>query len=70
MGYTTLHKNDLVLKALRYMLLSQGLELSEHNVIQAWEDNYPDLLVTQWESFLLGHMEPGGESGQRKGKRL
>ena len=38
MGNTTSHKNDPVLKVLRYMLLSQDLELSDHNAIQAWED--------------------------------
>ena len=69
---STSHKKDQALRAPRYMLLSGGLELSDHNTIQAWEDivNYPGPLVTHWESFLMGHVEPGGASGQRKGKTL
>lgn len=32
------HKNEPVLKVLSYKVLYQGLELSDQNVIQAWED--------------------------------
>ena len=71
MGNETSHKNDPVLKVLRYMLLSQGLELSDHNVIQALEDI---ITLAPWVStgnlFSCGNVESCGDSGQRKGKTL
>ena len=54
MGNTTSHRNDPALKVLKYMLLSQGLKLSDHIVIQAWEDiltlaPYPLGIFFSWD---------------------